>query len=124
MIDNYQQMKEELNGFLMLTYIQRDWVEMQLSMQKKRLKMLIPEPDNKLRKFCFDLAKMTEFDAFIMLVIIFNIVILGLKYPEQSEDFIYMLEVFNNVCLAIFHFEAAIKIAGWGLFYFRENWNK
>jgi hypothetical protein len=123
-IDNFQQMKEELAGYLLLTYTQRDWAEMQIFMQRRKLIRVIPEPENKIRKFCFYLSKKKDFEYFILFIILLNTVILGLKFQGQSEQFSNALDTLNNVFLGIFHLEALIKIAGWGTFYFKDAWNK
>jgi Ion transport protein. len=123
-IDNFQQMKEELGGYLLLTFMQRDWVEMQLFMQRKKLIRVIPEPENKIRKFCYFLAKKKGFDYSILFLIVLNTFVLGLKFTGQSDTFSLVLDIFNHAFLVIFNIEALIKIAGWGVFYFKDSWNK
>jgi hypothetical protein len=117
-------MKEELNGFLLLTYNQRDWVEIQLFMQRKQLKRLIPEPEHPIRQLCYKMTQSKRFDIMVFIIIFLNTIILALKYPTQSSSFQNIVSVFDNIFLAIFHIEALIKICAWGLFYFKDNWNK
>lgn len=123
-IDNFRQMKEELGGFLLLNEMQRDWVEMQIFMQRKKLKRVIPEPENLIRQYCFKLTNDPRFENFILFIIVLNTIVLGLKFQGQSTSFETTLDVLNNIFLAIFHLEAVIKTAGLGLFYFKETWNK
>ncbi len=117
-------MKEELGGFLLLNEMQRDWVEMQIFMQRKKLKRVMPEPENKIRQYCFKLANDRRFENYILFIIVLNTIVLALKFQGQPSSLGTTLEVLNNIFLAIFHLEALIKIAGWGLFYFKESWNK
>jgi len=123
-IDNFRQMKEELGGFLLLNDMQRDWAEMQIFMQRKKLRRIIPEPENSLRKKCFNISNHMYFEYLVIFVIALNTIFLGIKYKTQSPEFENIIDILNKVFLGIFHVEALIYIIGLGTFYFKDLWNK
>jgi voltage-gated sodium channel len=67
------------------------------------------------------------FTTVIMVVIIVNAVALGLEtYAGLEERFGEQLELVNDVCLAIFVVELAIRLGAYGrrpLEFFRDGWN-
>lgn len=123
-IDNFRQMKEELSGMLFLNEMQRDWTEMQIFMQRKKLKRVVPEPENFIRKICFKIAQSEQFENIMILLVVLNTIVLGLTFKGQSSTFSSINEKLNYVFLGIFHLEAFIGIVGLGIFYFKEGWNK
>ncbi len=123
-IDNFRQMKEELGGFLLLNEMQRDWVEMQIFMQRKKLRQIIPEPENSFRKKCFDIAQHHRFTYFVIFVIACNTMILGIKYRTETGDFEHIIDVLNKAFLVVFHIEALFNIVALGKFYFKDMWNQ
>lgn len=123
-IDNFRQMKEELTGFLLLNDMQRDWAEMQIFMQRKKLKRILPAPRNHIRRACFKLVQDPRFEKFIIFLIVVNTIILGLTYSAESDEFGNVIQVLNIMFLGFFHLEAILKMIGLGVFYFKDAWNK
>ncbi|EEB86264.1 ion transporter [Roseobacter sp. GAI101] len=61
---------------------------------------------------------------FIIGVIIFNAVLLGLETSAETMARIGpMIEFLDSICLAIFIIEILLKIAGRGLGFFKNGWN-
>lgn len=48
---------------------------------------------------------------------------MGCIYNGISVEGRKTIETINNVFLIIFHIEAVFKIIGYGIFYFKDNWN-
>lgn len=64
-----------------------------------------------------------QFQLFIITVIIFNAIILGLLTLDLSPPIRQLLEVLDNVCLAIFVVEIVMKLLVFRLAFFRDGWN-
>lgn len=58
-----------------------------------------------------------------MVVILFNTVILVLKWPEMGESVQTFVDVANEICTGVFILEAVLKIIAFGRNYFKDNWN-
>ena len=123
-IDNFRQMKEELGGFLLLNEMQRAWVEMQIFLQRKKLRQMIPEPENSFRKQCFDIVQHHRFNYLVIFLIVSNTVLLGVRYRTESGHFEDIVDLINKIFLAIFHIEAIFNIIALGRFYFKDIWHK
>lgn len=123
-IDNFRQMKEELTGFLLLNDMQRDWAEMQIFMQRRKLKTILPTPRNHIRRLCFKFVQDPRFEKGLIFLIVINTIVLGFTHSQQSFSFEVVIQTLNLVFLGIFHAEAVLKIAGIGVFYFKDAWNK
>lgn len=52
-----------------------------------------------------------------------NTVFLALSWYGQSAEWVYILDIINYVFLAIFAFEALLKLYSFRLRFFRDNWN-
>lgn len=92
---------------------------------KRKLRVVIPNPQNIYRDFCFKLQKSPKFEKIIIFFIIVNLITMGCTYKGISEVGIDAINIVNNTCLVIYHIEAIIKIMGVGFyFYFKDDWNK
>jgi voltage-gated sodium channel len=70
------------------------------------------------------LVESTWFHNFIIGVIVFNGVILGVEtYRTLSADFIGFLHVLDSICLSIFVIEITLKLFVYRLSFFKEGWN-
>ncbi|KMW58875.1 Voltage-gated sodium channel subunit [Candidatus Rhodobacter oscarellae] len=62
--------------------------------------------------------------SFIMAVIVFNAVILGLETSKSAmAQYGELIHLLDQVCLAIFVIELLIKFAAYRLRFFRDGWN-
>lgn len=124
-IENVKQMKEELREFKELNQAQRDWIDMQFFMQRRKLKVITFKPEGTIRGYCYDIVNYKYFSHIIVAVIFCNTVILGANFATISDEASLVLTILNYVFLVIFHIEAALKIGAWGFsYYFSDHWNK
>jgi hypothetical protein len=123
-IDHFKQMKEELCGYSLLNDEQREWVDIQRFMQRKKLKLRVDIPKNKYRAFCYYISNHPNFEKFILVCIFLNIVVMGLHHEGIDSGMTLLISTANNVFLGIYHAECLIKIIATGLFYFKDSWNK
>jgi len=64
------------------------------------------------------------FQRFIIGVILFNAVALGiLTFKQLPHDFLHIVEILDHLCLYIFCFELALKLLAQRLRFFRDGWN-
>ncbi|MCR4688026.1 MAG: ion transporter [Saccharofermentans sp.] len=64
------------------------------------------------------------FQGFILFVIIFNAVIMGIETIRGlSEGAVSALALINNICLWIFIIEMIVKLLAYGTDYFKDPWN-
>jgi len=63
------------------------------------------------------------FEYFILLIILLNTIVLGLKYEGMSENFTNVTEQINDIFTVVFLIEAICKLLGMGKSYFKDGWN-
>lgn len=123
-VDNFMAIKDELGGFFLLTKDQRQWVEMQRYMQKRKLKIRIIQPENKYKAFCFKIIHKKEFEIMVQLFVLFNLIIMSCRYYGNSENFEYFVMSINYFVLGLFNVEFILKFSGLGINYFQYQWNR
>lgn len=69
------------------------------------------------------LVESLAFQNFILAVILINAVTIGFQTTHLSPEVAHALAVFDNVCLAIYIVEVALKLIAWHGDYFRNGWN-
>lgn len=84
------------------------------------------KPENPFRLKVYNLVRKEWFDQwFITGVIVANTITMCMDFYGASETYLYVLEVCNNVFVAIFTMEAILKLIAYGLtYYFYIDWNK
>lgn len=123
-VDNFMAIKDELEGFFLLTKDQRQWVELQRYMQKRKLKIRIVQPENKYQSFCFKIIHKKEFEILVQFFILFNLIILSCRYYGNAEIFEYFVRIINYFVLGLFNVEFILKFSGLGINYFQYQWNR
>jgi len=69
------------------------------------------------------LVNNSRFQWFIIGLILFNAIILGLMTLPLPLQVIELLALLDNICLAIFTFEIAMKLLVFRLSFFRDGWS-
>jgi len=64
-----------------------------------------------------------KFDIFIMIVILLNMMTMAIEHYDQPQQLENVLFVINQIFIAIFTLECAMKIIALRQYYFREPWN-
>mmetsp|Transcript_13676 Transcript_13676/g.25803 ORF Transcript_13676/g.25803 Transcript_13676/m.25803 type:complete len:1737 (+) Transcript_13676:154-5364(+) len=78
-------------------------------------------------QFCYEVVRHKYFDAFIMLVILLNIINLMMEDPTKDEQARHIVTI-ETVCLYIYTVECLMKISALGFIfgkdtYLRDSWN-
>jgi voltage-gated sodium channel len=86
-----------------------------------------PDQSGRLASVCARIAESPRFQATIIAVILLNAVVIGLEtYDSIADEYGSLLHTLNDVFLAVFTVEVAIRIAAYGrrpLQFFRGGWN-
>jgi len=82
------------------------------------------DQENIMRQQITNILQQSWFSPFILGVIVINAVVLGLQTSPSIEKLTFgMLDVLDNLCLAIFTIELAMKLFTQRLSFFRGGWN-
>eukprot|EP00762_Andalucia_godoyi_P008681 ANDGO_00428.mRNA.1 Muscle calcium channel subunit alpha-1 len=126
LIDKYFTLKEEAgaNGSLLLTDVQKKWIELHRSLWRSKPSRKLKEPVQKWRKPFFRMVSSKPFDLFIAFIIILNILVMCIEHYQQSDSVSQFLEISNICFTSLFVLEAILKNVGLGpRQYFSSGWN-
>ena len=124
-IDKFNEMKEKQEGkSVFLTAEQRNWVTVQKMLVDVRPQRKVSEPQNGFRKMIFKLVITEEFDAFILTLIIMNIIVMAMTHSDMTSAWELGLFVVNTIFAAVFLLEAILKLIAFRpRQYFSDAWN-
>jgi voltage-gated sodium channel type XI alpha len=122
---NFNAIKQDMEGFSLLTPEQQKWIAMQKRIGKSDAVVRTIRPEHPVRGWCWSIVKKPWFDILIMVLIALNIMLMATTHYGQSEDFEKFLDISNAVFVVVFFLEAVVKISGltWRT-YWIDNWNK
>ena len=124
-IFNFNEVKQNMDGSSLLTHEQKLWVETQRMMLNYRPERRKKAAPGKIQQLAFDLSEDVLFEAGTGVLIMLNILFIGIEHFEQSADFTLAMFSANIVFVAVFLFEAIVKIVGQGGgAYFEVGWNR
>ncbi|KAG1121643.1 hypothetical protein G6F42_012234 [Rhizopus arrhizus] len=118
---------KQRSGISSLTNTQRQFQDLQrqLALVKPSRKAERP-PDGSLRAMCFDLVidKRGTFAQFMATVLTANIIVFATEHLHQPLWLGHLQDALNAICLSLYVFEMAAKIAGLGLYKWASaRWN-
>ncbi|GMF20747.1 unnamed protein product [Phytophthora lilii] len=122
-IENFNRMKETLDGTRLLSCSQREWLLINQAVLKLRPMRKIRSPRGTIRLYCFRLARSSLLETVTMGAIMLNTFIMGLTYFGEEDLYSRIIEYANIFFTVLFALEAAIKITGLGHYYWKESWN-
>jgi len=102
---------------------QRLWVQLQAYVGNQKPKIEQKKPQDKIKAIVYDFCTSTQFEAFILALIIINMIIFMLFTPRQSIETENLFEDINLIFLIIFCGEAVMKIYSMGGRYFKDSYN-
>jgi hypothetical protein len=123
-IDNFNQQKEKVSGCVNMNPEQREWVDLQRFILRKKLKFLISRPENHIQGFCYDIvnAKWFHICVFLLTTLYFSLT-LSVSHG-MSKMYENLIEVYVGIILSLFHVEMVLKFMALGMFFFKDPWNK
>lgn len=125
-IDNFNEEKEESGKGILVTESQQKWIDYQKHFLGYNIFFPITHlqslPPTRRRVVDFVMSK--KFDYFIMICIILNTVVMGMKvYPEPSENYNSTLLIVNYAFSCVYFIEASLKLYAFRTRYFYDRWN-
>lgn len=93
-------------------------------MMKQKLEKKWLPPERGVQRFLAQICFSKYFEAFIMIVIILNVVLLAMPYLGNPPEYINVIHKLGYLFAAIYNIEAIIKIGGLRTRYFEDNWNR
>eukprot|EP00798_Chlamydomonas_sp_ICE-L_P013774 gene13774-19682_t len=122
-INKFKQLKRDGSN-IFLTDEQQEWLAIQKMLVAAKIKEHDVPPQNKFRRWMYDLTQATWFQWVIMGVIILSIISMCMEYEGASDEYNNGLRVFNTIATAIYVLEVVCKWIALGLRgYFRNRWN-
>ncbi|RLN21075.1 hypothetical protein BBJ28_00010562 [Nothophytophthora sp. Chile5] len=122
-IENFNKMKEKLEGTYLLTSTQREWLVINEAMLNLRPKRKLRVPLDRTQRAFFRLALSQNLEMIIMGCVMLNTVIMALNYFGEEDLYETTLEYSNYFFSTIFALEAIVKIIGLRRNYWKDSWN-
>lgn len=122
-IENFNKMKEKLDGTYLLSNTQREWLIINEAMLNLRPVRKLKAPQNKTRRMCFHFARNHNVEIAIIGCIMLNTLVMALHYFGEDDMYRSAIEYSNYLFACIFTIEAAVKITGLGRYYWKDSWN-
>ncbi|GLD95008.1 hypothetical protein PINS_up003633 [Pythium insidiosum] len=122
-IDNFNRMKEKLEGTHLLSVTQREWLLINEAMLNLRPMRKLKIPQERFRRMMFSLARNSTFELVIVGCIVLNTTIMALHYFGEDDLYGKAIEFTNYFFALVFALEAAIKVYGLGHYYWKDRWN-
>ena len=116
--------REKKGRFQFVNDDQLKWIQMQGLIQNASPEYDLSEPpENKARLFVYEIVTSYNFERYMLLCIILNIVDMGMRYDGMTLEYEAILKWINFVFTLIFILEAVFKIFGQGFQYFYSSWH-
>ncbi|XP_061409600.1 sodium channel protein 1 brain-like isoform X2 [Lethenteron reissneri] len=126
-IDNFNSVhkRSHKEGALMalLTEDQQKFYKTMRRLYRSKPSKSIPQPQNRVLRFFYVLVHRRLFEYISTAVISLNMVLLASEHYNQSESFTNITKIINLVFTVLFMLEAALKILGNRIHYFRQPWD-
>nr|AUY61917.1 sodium channel Nav2 [Lethenteron camtschaticum] len=126
-IDNFNSVhkRSHKEGALMalLTEDQQKFYKTMRRLYRSKPSKSIPQPQNRVLRFFYVLVHRRLFEYISTAVISLNMVLLASEHHNQSESFTNITKIINLVFTVLFMLEAALKILGNRIHYFRQPWD-
>ncbi|KAL0121145.1 hypothetical protein PUN28_008671 [Cardiocondyla obscurior] len=94
------------------------------TIQARPLERYMPKERNSIKYKIWRIVVSTPFEYFIMILIVFNTILLMMKYHEAPTDFLDFLTIVNLVVTMLFFIECILKLVAFGYKnFFKDAWN-
>ncbi|KAE9028177.1 hypothetical protein PF005_g2409 [Phytophthora fragariae] len=122
-IENFNNMKEKLDGTYLLSHIQREWLNINEAMLNLRPVRRLKTPLNLTRRALFRLALSPTLEITIMGCVLLNTVFMAMDYFGEEDLYETGLNYLNYFFSGVFALEAVVKVIGLGKYYWKDPWN-
>ncbi|KAL4124998.1 hypothetical protein PRIC2_008589 [Phytophthora ramorum] len=122
-LENFNRMKEKLDGTFLLSNVQREWLNINDAMLNLRPVRKIKTPLNSTRRTFFRIALSPTLEIAILGCVLLNTVFMAMDYFGEEDLYDTGLNYLNYFFSGIFALEATVKMIGLGKYYWKEPWN-
>jgi hypothetical protein len=124
--DNFNRLKSEQDGSILLSDAQKKWIKHQkLAFRAVSGYEVDTDKYGPLRMRCFRLTQSAKFEYAIMTCILGNALTMATTHYNEPSSVTTFVVVSDYCFTVIFLAEAIIKLLGFGItIYFMENWNR
>lgn len=124
-IDKFNDMKAQQEGrSLFLTEEQQNWLTIQKLLAATKPVRKFRPPRVGFRRSVFNIVTTDTFDAFIMAMIMCNVLFMSMEHYEMTPVWVAATTNANYFFTALFSLEALMKLTAMGVVgYFRDAWN-
>ncbi|EGZ28555.1 hypothetical protein PHYSODRAFT_467180 [Phytophthora sojae] len=122
-IENFNKMKEKLDGTYLLSHIQREWLNINEAMLNLRPVRRLKAPLNLTRRTLFRIALSPTLELMITGCVLLNTAFMAMDYFGEEDLYEAGLNYLNYFFSAVFALEAVLKIIGLGKYYWKDRWN-
>jgi hypothetical protein len=124
--DNFNRLKSEQDGSILLSDAQKKWIKHQkLAFRAVSGYEVDTDKYGPLRMRCFRITQSPKFEYFIMVCILGNALTMATSHYDEPGSVTKFVVVSDYIFTFIFIAEAIIKLLGLGFtIYFMESWNR
>ncbi|KAL4151848.1 hypothetical protein PRNP1_008785 [Phytophthora ramorum] len=122
-LENFNRMKEKLDGTFLLSNVQREWLNINDAMLNLRPVRKVKMPLNSTRRTFFHIALSPTLEIAILGCVLLNTVFMAMDYFGEEDLYDTGLNYLNYFFSGIFALEAIVKMIGLGKYYWKEPWN-
>ncbi len=119
------QKHESSFGDILISEDQLNWIEVQkmITRAEPNYNARTVPPQYNWRKPVHQLVTSTEFEVFIAIIILLNMVQMGMLYDTASEQYLLALDIINYIFTGIFTVETILKLICFAGSFWYEAWN-
>lgn len=123
-IETFNKEKEALSLNSLLRTIERKWIDVQIMTYQAKPVVKTNLTGSCVRDFMIRIALHPAFDQFIMIMILMNTLVLGIKWYAMPDSVEFVTKVLNYFFSIVFTIEAIIKLWAMHCNYFKDSWNQ
>lgn len=125
LLENFHRLKNEHDGFSLMTPEQQDWVKIQRHLiDVVPQKAVVIQGSGRFNMVIQKIISHAWFEYFVQVMVMANAVVLALDHWGQSDEFARRLDQMNYLFVAVFSLECAMKLWVLRMAYFRSFWNR
>ena len=112
-------------GDILITEDQLNWIEVQkmiIRAEPNYNARTVP-PQYNWRKPIHQFVTSTEFEVFIAIIILLNMIQMAMLYNGATSDYLYGLDIINYIFTAIFTIEVSLKLISFAENFWVDSWN-
>ena len=111
------------SGKSLLTYLQRNWVQVEQKLFKLRPMEKSKEPTSKIQAEVWRRVNNPTFQKFITAVISVNICLLAAESYDMTQEFKVAVRLIDFFFIGVYFLEIMLKVFAYGLSFFLDKWN-